>query len=374
MRQEDLLDAIGSVEESRLARTEKKSSARLRLVHIGSAVAACLAVCVIAASVFPSVLASLSAKSSSGSASSDYVNNSYNQISNSEYNTESADGITNDLFYAYADENKLQNEEISPQTPSYESESSLSQPESIQDAAEQKTDSPQTTRKLITTMRLSIEAEEYDSVTAWIEQQTASLNGYVQSMDTFTRYDNLRYASYTLRIPAESLSAFAEGVGTVGNITASSSETQDITLTYVDIQSHIRSLETEQDRLMELLAQAESLTDMLEIEDRLSYVRYELESYRSQLLLYDNQVTYSTLYLDISEVTAYTEPEAVTFGERVRSGFVRNLSQLSETVTDSLVFVLSNLPTILTVSVIAAATVLLVCRIRSRIRTRQKKH
>ena len=79
-----------------------------------------------------------------------------------------------------------------------------------------------------------------------------------------------------------------------------------MTLDYVDVESRKKMLETEQQRLLELLETAESLDDILTIESRLTEVQYELDSKESQLRTYDNQIDYSTVYLDIDEVVRYT--------------------------------------------------------------------
>ena len=63
----------------------------------------------------------------------------------------------------------------------------------------------------------------------------------------------------------------------------------DVTLRYVDVDSHKKALETEQERLLALLEKAENVEDIITIENRLSDVRYELENYESQIRLLDNQ-------------------------------------------------------------------------------------
>ena len=65
------------------------------------------------------------------------------------------------------------------------------------------------------------------------------------------------------------------------------------------IKQTYKELETEQQRLLELLETAESLDDILTIESRLTEVQYELDSKESQLRTYDNQIDYSTVYLDL---------------------------------------------------------------------------
>ena len=69
-----------------------------------------------------------------------------------------------------------------------------------------------------------------------------------------------------------------------------------MTLQYVDLESHKKALTTEQDRLIELMEQAETVEDIITIEGRLSEVRYQLESMESQLRTYDNKIDYSTVY------------------------------------------------------------------------------
>ena len=106
----------------------------------------------------------------------------------------------------------------------------------------------------------------------------------------------------TVRIPAQQLDAFLSSVSEVSNVISRNDSVSDVTLQYVDMESHKKALTAEQDRLLELLEQAESVEDIITIESRLSDVRYQIESMESQLRTLQNQVSYSTVYLDIQEV------------------------------------------------------------------------
>ena len=90
---------------------------------------------------------------------------------------------------------------------------------------------------------------------------------------------------------------------------------------YVDTESRKIALETERDRLLELLEKAETVEDIITIEGRLSEVRYQLESYASQLRTYDNLVDYSTVHISIREVDRETKVEPKTFWEEVTEEF-----------------------------------------------------
>ena len=65
-----------------------------------------------------------------------------------------------------------------------------------------------------------------------------------------------------------------------------------------------------------MMEQATSMKDILSIQSQITDVRYEIESYESQLRVYDNQVTYSTVYLDLYEVNRESSTTGTTFGER----------------------------------------------------------
>ena len=99
------------------------------------------------------------------------------------------------------------------------------------------------------------------------------------------------------------------------------------------MESHKKTLETEQERLMALLEQAESLEDILTLEKYLSDVRYQLERMESQLRTYDNLVDYTTVHMYITEVKELTpEPpeEEETPGQRLVNGFMESLEDVKD--------------------------------------------
>ena len=55
-------------------------------------------------------------------------------------------------------------------------------------------------------------------------------------------------------------------VSEIGNVTQKNESVEDVTLQYVDVESRKKALETEQERLMELLSSAENMEDLLAIE------------------------------------------------------------------------------------------------------------
>ena len=221
-------------------------------------------------------------------------------------------------------------------------------------------------RKWIVTVYLSAETEDLDALTAALDETIAALNGYVEDQSVYngSTYSNRRYrnASLTVRIPAEDVDQFTQQVAGIANVVSKETNRQDVTLSYVATESRMTALQTEETRLLELMAQAETMSDLLEIEARLTDVRYELESVTSQLRLYDNQIDYATIYLTISEVQEYTPVEEPTLWERISGGFRDSLKGLGNGLLDLMVWLIVSSPYLVVIAVIVLIVVLLAKR------------
>ncbi|MCR4618121.1 MAG: DUF4349 domain-containing protein [Lachnospiraceae bacterium] len=216
-----------------------------------------------------------------------------------------------------------------------------------------------TNRKLIKTVDLDVETKEFDALVAAIENQVTAYNGYVESQNTWngSRYDyygnestySNRNANYTIRVPRENLEAFLNSFSELCNIKNKSESVQDITLSYVDLESHKKALETEEERLLALMEKAEEMYDILTIEDKLTDIRYQMQSMESQLRTYDNKVTYSTVTMYIQEVRelTYDEPEPETFWDRLTSNFEDSIEALVEGLKNFAIFFVAALPHLL---------------------------
>lgn len=229
-------------------------------------------------------------------------------------------------------------------------------------------------QKLIRTVYMDAETEDMDTLLSQVEERIKELGGYVEAREIYngSMYNSKRYrhANLTIRIPAERLDTFVNHVSEVSNITSNRETTDDVTLQYVSIESRIMALETEQERLLDLLAKADTMNDLLTIESRLTEVRYELENISSQLRVYDNKVNYGTIHLDVEEVVEYTEPEPENGWQRMGSGFVKSMKGLWTGIKEVAIFLVSALPYLALIAAIAVGVVLI---IRSSVRRKRKK-
>lgn len=215
-----------------------------------------------------------------------------------------------------------------------------------------------TNRKLIKTVNLDVETKDYDGLVANLETQIEELGGYVEYLDCYG--SSYRHASITARIPAAKLDGFVRQIGETANITGRSESVEDVTLQYVDLDSHIRMLEEERDRLLELLSTAQTIEDMITIESRLGEVRYQLESMNSQLRTFDNQVDYSTVHIDIEEVIELTPVVELTDGERIAQGFAKSVADVLFGIKEFFIGLIINIPYIIVWGIVIAIILVIV--------------
>ena len=227
-------------------------------------------------------------------------------------------------------------------------------------------------RKLIRTITIEAETKDLDALLTDLDAQLATLGGYVQSKQVrgSATSGSRRYASMTLRIPAEKLDQFVNHVSGATNVLSNSETTEDVTLKFIATESRIAALEAEEARVMELIGKAESLNELLTLESKLSNIRQELEEVKSQLKLYENLIDYGTVYLSVSEEKEYTvvEEEERTVWERISTGFVTSLKALGTIITELFVFFVVASPFL----VIPAAVVAIIL-VRRHIRKKKAK-
>lgn len=221
-----------------------------------------------------------------------------------------------------------------------------------------------TARKLIRNVDLQVETEEFDDLLSTISRKTESLSGYIEESYTYngsTYYGRgNRSASLTIRIPADRLDDFLSEISEVSNVISRNESVTDVTLQYVDMESHKKALLAEQERLLELIDQAENIEDIITIESRLSEVRYQLESMESQLRTMDNQVSYSTIYLSIEEVKQYTPVAEQSIGEKIVTGFTGSLKDVGVGLMNFVIGIIINLPYLVLWAVIILIVVLII--------------
>lgn len=179
-------------------------------------------------------------------------------------------------------------------------------------------------RKVIKEGHISFESNDLVDTRQYIDSILRSTNGYVSSEREFTNPSRISQ-SLSIRIPFgrfdEFVDKLSQGIGTFDD---KSITTRDVTAEYIDVSARIRTKKELEQRYLELLKRANSVTEILEIESELGNIRGDIESMEGRLRYLADQTDYSTLeimyYKTISEKTA--------FGNKFSQGFVNGWNNL----------------------------------------------
>ena len=230
---------------------------------------------------------------------------------------------------------------------------------------------PKDGRKIILNASLTIEALDFDATCTALMQALKDAGGYVSSTDLYApSYEGARrHATYELRVPAAQYETFLQNAGNAGNLINKQESTEDVTRAYVDVEARLRSLHLQEERLFEMMEQAGELETLLAIQNQLTEVQYQIESYTSQRNTYDDLVSYSTVSVFVEEVRVFTEAP-VTFGDRVAEAFRGSWRNFGDGMQDFAVGFIYFLPTLLVLCVLAAVIIPLVRAAAKRSRAR----
>jgi len=232
-------------------------------------------------------------------------------------------------------------------------------------------------RKIIKTVSLELQTLNFDKTTKDIVALTESVGGYVENSyvsgnEIGYRGIIQRYATYTLRIPAETIDAFVSSVSADVNVRNKRENADDITESYYDIKARLDSLLIQEERLTAMLKDAKELQYMLEVERELANVRYEIESYYSRLRRYDSQVAMSTVTISLNEVVEYEEivEPPKSFGEKMKIAVTNSWNNFLDDGEDFLIDLVYALPGLIIFVLVVVAIILV---IRGLIRRSRKK-
>ena len=183
--------------------------------------------------------------------------------------------------------------------------------------------------KKIRTVTMSLECKNLDSAEKELKERVKTQGGYIESEDysALSDWNDVKTMNFTIRIPKEKVDDFLDFLNGEGRIISKSENLEDVRLQYRDAKNHIKALETEQERILALMDKAETVDQLIALENRLTEIRYQLDSYHSEVLDYDNRVNFSTIYLDLRESIngKIHDTGSYSFFDQVRDGFIRNL-------------------------------------------------
>ena len=208
-------------------------------------------------------------------------------------------------------------------------------------------------RKLVRTADLTLHTTQFDQAAEQLQAMLADVGGYVENLYQYG--ETTRRLTLSMRVPAEKLDVFLSSIEGAGKVTDRSESTTDMTVQYADHQARLDTLYQKRDRLNDLLAKAETVSDLIEIESAIADTQYQIDSYETTQRSIDRRVDMSAVNLTLMEEAQTVVNPELTLGERIRAGFAASVEWLGDFARDVLVFAVMASP----VAAIGAAVWLL---------------
>lgn len=179
-----------------------------------------------------------------------------------------------------------------------EAEESDQQPAAMQVAIE---------RKIIKTGEYSIKVDNVSEGTKTIEQMTQDFNGFISSMNL--NNSPTRISNYiVIRVLADRFDELMDAIAKQARyINYRRVNAQDVTEEYMDIEIRLKTKKEVRDRYVDILRnKARTVEEVLKAEEAIRVVQEEIESREGRLNYLKNQVSLSTINLEIYQEVPYT--------------------------------------------------------------------
>ena len=159
-------------------------------------------------------------------------------------------------------------------------------------------------RKVIQNLSLAVQVANIKEGIEKVRQKTQASGGYVAELNLYDSEN--QSANLVLRVPAQGLEEFGKWFGTLGKVLTETLHSEDITGAFYDTEARLNNAKLREKRLLELLAQAKNMDEILKIEGEVSRVREQVEQMQGQINRWNHQVDLATVHL-----TLQTKPQVV---------------------------------------------------------------
>lgn len=163
--------------------------------------------------------------------------------------------------------------------------------------------------KLIYRADVSLQTTEFDESVAALQELVKKCGGYFESTEISngSYYSEGSYKSgyYVVRVPQGRYREFLDSLHEASYVVSMSESVEDIGLEYFETEGRLETLKIKEDRLQNLMREANNMSDIIELENALSDTQYQIDMYSSTLNRYDSLVNYSTVCVNLEKVVRY---------------------------------------------------------------------
>lgn len=189
-------------------------------------------------------------------------------------------------------------------------------------------------RKIIKTGHITLEVADIAETMGKVAEVADELGGYVVSSHKYEE-EKETSGSIRIRVPADRFDeAFSRLHQLAITIPYESTEARDVTEEYVDLQARLHNLEATEAQYLALLEKAETVEEMLKVQQALSDVRGEIERIEGRIKYLERTSDMALIEVTLRETRGLAEPWSIsdafksavrgltTFGRSLATGLI----------------------------------------------------
>lgn len=159
---------------------------------------------------------------------------------------------------------------------------------------------PDVQRDIVKTATITVTADEPLAAADRASALATEAGGRIDSRTEYggSALDRAR-VSLTLRVPADKLDSVIGALKGLGTVESLDVQAEDVTSQRVDLEARIKALQTSVDRLLAIMRDARDPSALIEAESALSQRQADLDSLRAQRAALGEQISYSTVTVDL---------------------------------------------------------------------------
>ncbi len=155
--------------------------------------------------------------------------------------------------------------------------------------------------KIIKTASLTLEVKDIPGAVEALKSIAAQKGGYLSSTNVQKGYNDRLTGSVIIRIPQAEFENALIGVKAIGTVKSISTQGQDVTEEYVDIQAQITSYQNQLAQYNAIMKQSTKIEDIIKVQEQIDRVQTQLNRLEGRLKYLNSRIDLSTITVNLQE-------------------------------------------------------------------------
>lgn len=218
-------------------------------------------------------------------------------------------------------------------------------------------------RMIIRSGTMNIEADNFNETELKVKHIVTALNGYVTNSSSLVNTSGKKQGAITIRVAADKFDALRDELAKIGKVMNENITGRDVTEEFMDSEARLKTQRELESRLLKLLEEkTANLTSVVEVEQKLSSVRENIEKTEGRIRLLKDQASYSTLTVSVYEPSILTTSTGGGFFYEIGQGVKKGLDGFTSVLSGIITFIIALSPVLVIFGIVIYITIRIIKR------------